>query len=152
VHEGLAAEIRANYTKLSEAHELESRDIILAKRRAYDNKDEKMVAKCEERLIRWFHSKLSGLLNDYSEASKQFSSCSAFGLGFLERYRKIKYLLANQDDYLQESEATQTAIDQLRESIQKFDMSMKHGLFYYAYQEETEDKYSPPEIRVGLSV
>jgi tryptophan 2,3-dioxygenase len=111
--------------------------------------DSKGMSACEERLTRWFNSKLSSLVNDYSESAKEFSTCSAFALGTSDRYRKIKFLLANQDDYLQETPATQAAIDQLRESIQKFDMSMKHGLYYHAYQHEMEDTYTPPAVRLG---
>jgi primase-polymerase (primpol)-like protein len=148
-NENIAGEVRTRFTALCEAYQAEGSD-ILQRRPSRGVSDVNTVQKFEAELTRWFNSKLSTLVNDYSPAQKEFSNCTAFALGFAEKYRKIKYLLENTEEHLQETQKTQTAIEQLRESIQKYDLSMKHGLFYCAYQDEVKDTYQPPALRIGV--
>jgi hypothetical protein len=148
-NESIAGEVRSRFTKLCEAYQAEGFD-ILKRKPSRGTSDVSTMQKFEAELMRWFNSKLSTLVNDSSPAQKEFSNCTAFVLGFTEKYRKIKYLLENKEEHLQETQQTQTALDQLRESIQKYDLSMKHGLFYSAYQDEVQDTYQPPAVRISV--
>jgi FtsZ-binding cell division protein ZapB len=146
-NDNLAGEVRSRFDALCAAYQAEG-TAILGRRPSRTLQNISAVENFEAELTRWFNSKLSTLVNDYSPAQTQFSTCTAFALGFTEKYRKIKYLLDKKEEFSQETKNTQTAIEQLGESIQKYDLAMKHNLFYSAYQDEVKDTYQPPAERI----
>jgi hypothetical protein len=148
-NESMAAEVRSRFEALCTAYQAESVD-ILRRKPLGESTDVSVMQKFEAELRRWFNSKLSTLVNDEGLVQTEFFNCTGFALGFTEKYRRIKYHLENNKEHLQETQHTQTAIDQLRESMQKYDLSMQHGLFYCAYQEEIKDTYQPPAVRMSV--